>query len=209
VVVEAKYQRQIQRTRHEIVVLPVALALVEQASGDIAIQNSSQTEIDLAGYRLVGNKSFTIPDYTILLPRSEIVVNQDIFLTGSISPMVALYDQAGEQVAIHLPDHLTTTSAAPTPVRPAARLTPRISAIDDSPRYTFASAVDTVPSESIDVASTSTDSAAVSPGTQAAAARAATLPSNWPYYALVGILLLGTAAVYLIPQSAKSDDPWA
>jgi len=211
VVVEAAYKRQIQRTRHQIVVLPVSLTLTELDDGDFAIQNNSQTEIDLGGYRLVGNKTFIIPDYTILLPRSQVVVRRDAFLTKPISQMVALYDNAQEQAAMHLPRHLAIKVAAPLlpPDRPAVatRPTPRISAIDDSPRYTFASANTAKPTPAPS-STTATTPAPLKP-TQVAAVGTATVPQHWPQYALVTILLLGIAAVYLIPQSTKDDGPLA
>jgi len=211
VVIEAEYKRQIQRTRHEIVVLPVSIALSQLDDGDFAIQNNSQTEIDLGGYRLVGDKTFTIPDYTILLPRSQVVVSRDVFLTKPISQMVALYDQAHQQTAMHLPRHLAIKVAAPLPPpdRPvvAAWPTPRISAIDDSPRYTFASANTAKPTPAPS-STTATTPAPLKP-TQVAAVGTATVPQHWPQYALVAILLLGIAAVYLIPQSTKDDGPLA
>lgn len=209
VVVEAEYKRQIQRTRHQIVVLPVALTLRELDDGNFAIQNNSQTEIDLGGYRLVGNKTFTIPDYTILLPRSQIVVNRDNFLTKPVSQVVALYDQVDQQTAMHLPEHLAIKVATPPPGRPAVavRPTPRISAIDDSPRYTFASAAETdTPATAVDNVASAIDTPS---NTQLASAGAATVPQHWPQYALIATLLLGIATVYLIPRSAKDDDPWA
>ena len=208
VVVEAAYKRQIQRTRHQIVVLPVSLTITELDDGDFAIQNNSQTEIDLGGYRLVGDKTFTIPDYTILLPRSQVVVSRDVFLNKPISQMVALYDHAHQQTAMHLPRHLAIKAAAPPPDRPAlaTRPTPRISAIDDSPRYTFASAQAAQPPVTAD---NPAPPAPTPPNVQLAAAGAATLPQHWPQYALVGMLLLGIAAVYLIPRSAKDDGPLA
>jgi hypothetical protein len=213
VVVEAHYKRQIQRTRHDIVVLPVSLALTEHPSGNLAIQNNSQTEIDLAGYRLVGNKSFTIPDHTILLPKSEIVVPHSKFQTGSVAQMVALYDHAQHQAAVHLPSHLSTgrTIAAAAPTNDsrdrrdtAPAPTPRISAIDDSPRYTFASANTNQPTPPIGQPVTAP---ANNPNPQLAAAGHATLPANWPQYAFIGVLLLGVMAVYLIPRIDTDRGP--
>lgn len=207
VVVEAQYKRQIQRTRHQIVVLPVSLTLHELPSGDIAIQNTSQTEIDIGGYRLVGNQSFTIPDYTILLPQSEIVVKRESFVTTSIPQVVALYDQMQHEVALHVPTQLASKSEALAVSPPPARPTSRISASDASSRYTFAAANTAEPTPVPD--SEVATSTKLQPPTQVAAAGAATLPSNWPRFALVGVLLLGIAAVYLVPQPAKPDGPLA
>jgi len=209
VVVEAEYKRQIQRTRHQIVVLPVSLTVVPQEGGDIAIQNNSQTEIDLGGYRIVGNQSFTIPDYTILLPQSEIVIQREKLLTTTATPqMVALYDQTTDQVAAHVPAQLATQVAAPADQSSVTRPTPRISAIDDSPRYTFATAAATTPNAE-DTTTSTTAVTNTPPGTQVAAAGATGLPSQWPQYALVAILLLGIAAVYLIPPPATDTGPLA
>lgn len=203
VVVEAKYKRQIQRTRHIIVVLPIALTLTELEGGDFAIQNNSQTEIDLAGYRLVGNKTFTIPDYTILLPRSQIVIKRSKFLTATTSQMVALYDHAATHAAVHLPAQLAVQAAAPPPSRPTVQLAPRLSTTNDSPRYTFASKA-----EAAESAGTAAAVVPPPPSPQIAAAAAPTLPSNWPQFALIGILLLGVAAVFLIPRKETAGSPW-
>jgi hypothetical protein len=206
VVVEAEYKRQIQRTRHEIVVLPVSLTLTELEGGDFAIQNNSQTEIDLAGYRLIGNKTFTIPDYTILLPRSQIVIKRDKFLTAPTSRMVALYDHAKGQTAIHLPKQLAARATPPPTERPATSPTPRISAIDDSSRYTFATRANAAEPEG--EADEPPPVTSTPQNSQVAAAGATTLPTNWPQYALVVILLLGIVAVYLIPKKEKIASPW-
>jgi len=109
---------------------------------------------------------------------------------------------------MHLPRHLAIKAAAPPPDRPAlaTRPTPRISAIDDSPRYTFASAQAAQPPVTAD---NPAPPAPTPPSVQLAAAGAATVPQHWPQYALVGMLLLGIAAVYLIPRSAKDDGPLA
>lgn len=209
VVVEGSYKRQVQRARHEVVVLPVSLSLTKLDTGDIAIQNTSQIEIDLTKYRLVGDREFVIPDYTIVLPQSQIVIEQDKFQTTNVPQMIVLYDQARQQVATHLPAHLTPTTATaqhPSP-DPLTRPTPRISAIDDSPRYMFAAAssapAPTSPKPADEVGT------ATRPVPAVASVGSASLPAAWPIYALVGLLLLAIAAVYLIPRTTKDEAPFA
>lgn len=209
VVVEAAYKRQIQRVRHEIVVLPVVLSLALLDDGHVAIQNNSQTEIDIAGYRLVGSHSFTIPDYTIVLPRSQIVVPREKLVTTPVSQMIALYDHAGDQAAIYVPEHLAAVVnpnvAVDSPVPSVSRKpTSRISAIDDSPLYTFATG-QTIDSDA-DTERPATTTA-IKQSLQVAGVGKATLSLNWAQYTFIGLLIFGILAVYLIPRPRKDVGP--
>jgi len=210
VVVQAEYKRQTQFTRHDIVVLPVVLELVRKANGDIAIQNNSQTEMSLAGYRLVGNTTFTFPKHTIILPRSQIVLAKDKFVDIPVTQMVALYDQAGVSVGSVLPPSMSLirnqTVAQNIPVSQSAAPAPSRSVVmrPDQSRYNFASE-QIEPPESAQppalLVSTTTSQSLVTSTNRA--------PINWPLYGLVGLLLFGIAAIYLVPRPAKDDSPWA
>ena len=210
VVVAGQYKRQQQFERHEVVVLPVSLELQLTPAGDVAVQNTSQLEIDLAGYRLAGQQTFTFPRHSIVLPQSQVIIPHERFQTSSSPVLVVLYDQAGVPVATSLPEQLAAparalSTAAPVPARP----TPRISAIDDSPDFMFASAQPVAAAADIaDATPSPSPPASAVPRPQVAAAASAALPTAWPQYTLVAILLLGIAAVYLVPRKEKDDSPW-
>ena len=208
VVVAGEYKRQKQFTRHELVVLPVSLAIVQLADGAVGVQNNSKTEIDLANYRLVGNKEFVFSEHTILLPQSQITLAKDEFLIGSIPQMIALYDQAGAQVASYVPG-MQASAVATNPDLPLmSKSSPFVSevraALDDS-RYTFASAdSDTTERKTQPLLSATSTQTTEDPVFEKEEHSFA-----WPQYTLFGVLLIGILAIYLVPKQEKDDSPWA
>jgi Lamin Tail Domain/PKD domain len=78
------YKRQEQVTRHEITVLPVTLSLTRGEKGEIQMSNDSPYEIDISSYRVTGSKTFTFPEYSILLPNQTITLSKEQVGAGFI-----------------------------------------------------------------------------------------------------------------------------
>ena len=102
VVVSGEYKRQKQFARQTVSVLPVELQLTKSDDGkSYVLHNTSDTEINVGGYRLVGTSEYTFPKQTIVLPRNKI--NLPFKVTNSARTVTALYDETGESIALHVP----------------------------------------------------------------------------------------------------------
>jgi hypothetical protein len=209
VVVEGMYKRQQQFARQEIVVLPVALSIVERTDGSVAIQNTSQTEIDIAGYRLVGDTTFLLPLHTILLPQSQIVIDRSRFSRTNNSQVVVLYDQANQSVSMHTPTILRTLpTQSDVTYRSSSAPLSDVSTISTNQKYRFAqSSEKNIPESTELIIESSAESVDRSVQIASVVTAAPALPLSWPHYVLVGILMLGVLSVYLVPRK-DNGIPW-
>ncbi|MFT7644855.1 MAG: hypothetical protein ACI9BF_000516 [Candidatus Paceibacteria bacterium] len=204
VTVYAVFKRQEQVARHEITILPVQISLTTNREGDVQVNNDSPYELDISGYRLRGEKSFTFPSYSILLPNQTVTISKER-LGKTKSRMIAIYDTEKSLVSSVTTNTLAFSS---TEVRELVAPSPQISAISfsqvptETPDSNFTFAPKSLPAaESIkeerfvEVALTATT-------TQIANAGAAVPDSDsrsW-YLALVGVLVLGILGVYATPR---------
>jgi len=217
VVVEGIFKRQQYAARFEIEVLPVTVELERNHDNSVTLTNSGDQELLLSEYRLVDAESFQFPPHSILLPGQEITIGADKLGSNDDNELVVLYDQANRVAAMVRPSprapEVTTAgfkrtllATAPTQVAAPA---PRISAVsssrvvDQSPPtmgapFTFASAEDAVAAP----INESEVSIIPNPETQIAATRqmSNSLPENWTFYALVGLLVLVILAIYFMPK---------
>ena len=214
VVVAGEYKRQKQFARKTITVLPVELELSKSDDGQsYVLRNTSVNEIDIGGYRLTGNHEHVFPRHTIILPQSQ--VNLPIRVTNNNRAIAALYDEGGEAIALHVPGY-----TAPAQIVQLTELVNQPSgqsnSFNDSPAtqktvsspgvsdFGFASAeIVTVPAEKIEPV----PQPAAPQIAAAAGAPNNPLQENWPTFALLALLILGTIGIYLVPQK-KDDPPW-
>lgn len=200
----AGFKRQEQVARHEITILPVAVSLTTNTAGDVQVNNDSPYEVDLSGYRIRGEKVFTFPPRTIMLPNQTITIAR-AKLGQTTNRLVGFYDGEAALVASLVPDTLSTSNttvvvaSAPPAIAPLAFSAPP----DQGPtEFTF---LDTPPKVEAgpvveELAIATTDPASVD---NQAAVSAAPLPptsSRWPYFALIGTLLIGTLGIYATPR---------
>lgn len=224
VVVDAGYKRQQQIARTEITVLPVEVSLTVGFDGYVALTNDGDSEIDLGGYRVVGRESVVLPRHTIVLPGETIRVTEGKLGTAGTPSMIALYDQAGDMVSTGLTKAAAwsapmvptaaTIATAPTPTVASIAPTPRISAlrthevIDQSPSRLAVAETAVVQSDLPPSRAAREPAPSTVRERQSAqlADSATTLPTQWPLYALVGLLLLGCLALYFVPGTAGRGD---
>ncbi|MEM9336987.1 MAG: lamin tail domain-containing protein [Patescibacteria group bacterium] len=191
-----------QTARREITVLPVSFSLTRNQAGDVQINNDAPYEIDLSGFTIKGTKSVTLPERSFLLPNGTITIDKDR-LEDRRHSMVMLYDQAdvvvastysGIREALASSQPLKTLvveeTLSPTPLPLAQALVP--TAPTDS--FSFNNQ-EKIPSKEPqdDVANSADfdDVALVS-----AATATDSLPLEWPYMALIGLLTISILGLF-------------
>lgn len=117
VVVEAAYARHKALARHEVVVLPVTLTIARNDQGDVLLHNTAKYEVDLSGYRLVGEEEVMVPPHTILVPNGTLIVPRALLERGT-EKMITLYDSKNRPVVDALPGSLHRLAADARPVEP-------------------------------------------------------------------------------------------
>ena len=103
VFVTSRYLGEEKTVRGELTILPATLSLVRTESGDIQLHNNAKYEIDLGGFTLQGEKSFTIPPHTILLSSATLTARRGLLETGQ-KGLVSVTDPSGIVVAAVLPN---------------------------------------------------------------------------------------------------------
>jgi len=204
VTIHAAYKRQEQVARHEITILPVKISLTTNRAGDVQVNNDSPYEIDVSGYRLRGERAFTFPPYSILLPNQTITIPKSR-LGKTEERMVALYDT---ETALVSSFTLNTLAFADTEVGELAVPLPQINAISSSyqpsvappTNFTFAPLVE--PIAETEEGEGFVEIALATTSTQLANAGAAGSESDsrFGYLALAGVLGLGILGVYATPR---------
>jgi hypothetical protein len=197
----ASYKRQEQLAKHEITILPITLSLNTNRQGDIVINNESKYEVDLSNYRLQGTKTFSVPPRTFLLPNQSIVIDRSHIVEGG-DRLVMIYDAEGVVVDMLPPPKLlalkteskpTVIDRSPTPMISAINTPQAVVMADSSQRFGFASEA---PVMSLGNTVPSTNAAEVEPEESDSAQMASVnqsgtpLGHNWPYLALIGLILL-------------------
>ena len=218
VVVAGEYKRQTQFARHTISVSPVQLQLTKASDGGtVVIHNLGDREIDIGGYRLVGQREHTFPTHTIILPRAQVRV--PVPIADRYGRNVALHDQTGLVVAAYVPGAmLASVGAAPNFGSPAT-----VSQVVVQPGHAVAATPPPTPPSNSNFGFVTDEPPQTTPSvtppvvshpptltTQPAADTPNSTPSmvaNWPVYALVALLFFGTLGVYLVPVK-RDDPPW-
>ena len=222
VTLQAEYQDYTQVARHEITVLPANLSVAVLDDGRVVVHNDAAYEADVSGYELVGRERVAFPPHSIILPRSSVTVPSSAL---GLNPhgLVQLRDTAGEVVASNYDDlHPSTTTvqaeaAVPTgSVRGATErrsVAPRTPATEENPAFTFAASDTERPATTPEPVAA--DTATATAATTATPTADTTTPpqdntptpatNQWPYYALVGLLLLVAGILFWRPSRPESD----
>jgi len=115
VVVAGSFAKQSAVARHEVTVLPVLLELGRTPQGDVQLRNTAKHEVDLGGFVVHGDKSFTFPKYTFVKAGGTLIVPKD--RVGAHASNIALLDtqkvavaSSGEKVSVPKQTALTQRS---------------------------------------------------------------------------------------------------
>lgn len=118
----AEFKRQHATLQKTITVLPVSLSLTQNSAGDVQVNNDSPYELDLSGYKLVGENSFVFPPRTFLLANQTITV-PTYMLGKTFNRMLALYDTEKVLLATILPGRVSEEQT----------VLPKITAVESAP----------------------------------------------------------------------------
>lgn len=204
VTVYGGFKRQEQVARHEITILPVKVSLTTNREGDVQVNSDSPYELDISGYRLRGEKEFTFPPYSILLPNQTITIPRNK-LGKTESSMVVLYDTETALVSSLTPNTFSYREIEVNDVvvsqsknNPLSFSQQPLFKKDDG--FTFSSSP-TIAEESkaaegfISVASAATSTQLANVGVAVPVT-----DSRFGYLALAGVLTLGILGVYATPR---------
>lgn len=182
VTVYGSYKRQEYMAKVEITVLPVALSITRNQNGDVQLNNDAPYEIDISGYRLMGNKGFIFAPNSFVLPR------QSITLAGkNIGGTVSVYDRHGKLVARENAVASNHTESIIQPVVAAVS-----TAVAPTPTAS-AEITDQETEEPVVASTTLIEPEVIQIGDSRSSAGNESSPTNdrWPYLALAGIILFG------------------
>ncbi len=210
VTVYGGFKRQEQVARHEITILPVTISLTTNAAGDIQVNNDSPYDLDLSGYRVVGEKEFVFPPRTIILPNQTITLSKQRVGTAR-EQMLAVYDTEATLVASFLPQRFAAAAAEAINLSPV----PYISAISTSEplarllqedgSYSFAEPAVEEAEPSVVTPLPGVEVAAASEQLASVGAAPPATGSRWPYLALAATILLATIGLLATPQ--RNENP--
>jgi hypothetical protein len=209
IVVSGEYKRQKQFARQTITVLPVELTLSQSDDGQsYVLHNISTHEIDVGGYRLAGNDEHVFPKHTIILPQSQ--VNLPIKVTDHRQAVVALYDETGSAITLHVPGFIPLVDRQPLVSEPVMRvvsMSPSIQSVVTPPSNFGFVSDENVPTLPVTVESEPQPQSFTPQVAAAAGTPSNPLQENWPTFALISLLILGSIGIYLVPHK-KDDPPW-
>lgn len=209
VVVAGEYAKESALVRHEITILPVVFSMSRAEDGNILIHNDASYEVNLSGFVLKGDTTLTLPQNTILLPKSTITVSASRVESG-VQKMIALYDPKKVAVASLIPTYLTSISnyerAHVTP--PFAQAPAK--AMTGAPKPTLIPKAEIL-GEQTDTTPEPPFTETIIPIGKAQAASAGagwggdTMNSRLPYLGLIGLILLAFYALFVRKQPASTE----
>ena len=226
-VVQGGYSRQQQVARYEIDVF-VPEVVISQTAEAVVVTNEGLHEIDLGGHRLFGQQIFTLPPYTILLPGQRILIPKNKLGIEKTQATVALFDQSRRIVASDVPavrsavaadlaqvarvdfNEPVVTRATTENILASAERTESLSSTR-SERFKFASAASTtavqkeIPKLLLGNVAMAADDFSTTTQLAEVAQIAKDMPTRWPLYTLMGIILLGILSIYLIPSYPRGE----
>ncbi|MEN9920433.1 MAG: hypothetical protein RL538_326 [Candidatus Parcubacteria bacterium] len=196
VTVYGAFKRQEQLARHEITILPVAVSITRNDKGDVQINNDSPYEIDISGYRVRAEKSFTFPEYSIVLPNQTVTLARSKVGSGTVrvydagnvlvttEGKVLSISEKSDEVALPYSSSLPLFEQAISNEVPLV-LAPQ--ALEDRLRGFIQTAEAATASSTRD-----TETAAPTNLTPVSASTSSRIPKNaWPYLGLIIIIILG------------------
>lgn len=202
----ARYGTDEQMAQQQITVLPVDVSLTYGQDGEVQLHNDAPYDIDISGYVLRGQKEVVFPLRSILLTRATITVDAKRVGT-SIHELVALYDTKKNLVtSTYQKDTSTPVATVNTPASVVqADLTPVIAEAPTT-AFTFTTPLaeaSSLPGEEQKVK----EIIQILPDSKES--RIPTAGVEWPYYALIMVLLLVTGTLVAwkgVPETVATDD---
>jgi hypothetical protein len=192
------------------------VSLTSNDHGDVQINNDSPYEIDVSGYAVRGGKTFVFPPRSIMLPNQTITIPKSKL--GSNANLAVLYDNAKSQVAslstVNKYSSLATvkeTDFLSEKINNAPLINQVVTEAKSPELFGFANEDEAFAKINEEVEGEETvaeieSDAKVDTDTQSASVISATAASErWTYLALIVVLLLGIAGVYLKPNSIQND----
>lgn len=195
VTVYGSFARHEYVARHTVTVLPVTMSLAVSADGDIQVHNNARYEIDLSGYTIHGQTSFTFPDHTFLLPQATLTVPRDL-LGGAPVASAILLDQ--EHAIVAHTGESTQEEVATSGIVAGARTQAVATPEPESDEFSFASDRTATGSEALPVGT------AAPQRTEPATDTTDTVPvTAWPYLGLIGVVSAGMVTLFLRSNSGQ------
>lgn len=145
VIARAAYATFEAEARITVTVLPVDLTLARGHKGEILIHNDSPREMDISGYVIGdGDRSFTFPPRTIVLPKGTITIGPRRLNLAAFSPQVVVRTDQGSALLFGAPlmalaegETRLSTSSAVESVIPAIETEDRDTVIHQVPDATL------------------------------------------------------------------------
>lgn len=187
VMVESYYAKENHMARHELKVLDAELVITRSPSGDIHLHNDGNDEIDLGGFTLTGDTSFTFPKYTILLSGSTLTIPHSRIDADAFS-ITLLYDPMESLIASHMPRSVSVAAAS---VAPAPQASFIATDAEDASLEEVSAHVTSNAEIAEELVHNETQSA-----TAIASVEEGTTRERLPYLGLIGLILLGLIGVY-------------
>lgn len=193
VVVEGNYVRHEARTRKTITVLPITVSISRAANGDVEIHNETTYEIDLSHFLIRGSNDFMFPENTFLLPEASLVISRSK-VGGSPTSVVGLHDPTGNMLVIDASIRTISQSHGAEAGHSLTRGTQQYNELDTD----FRDPVDAARTPQILNASSASESLSQKEHRAAAIVGGGSLSiERLSYLGLIGVLVLGTLAVYM------------
>jgi len=199
VIVESYYLKEEKIARHQIEVLPVALAVSDHLDGTVTIKNEGSYEINLHGMTIGSESQFVFPKHSLLMPEQAITMSPTNYDSQT---MAIVKDRSGKVVARE--EDLTVAAKATRPLTATlARINSPVKANSDSEAT---NKDDVQIEENLSQGEVKNDQIASAIATDTAD------KEFWPYLGLLAIILFGLYAIVtnssranLLPKDTQSS----
>lgn len=194
IVAHAEYAEKKADARMILRVLPVSLTLSYTNDGAIAIENTTNEEIDVSGFALKGTMTFVFPARSFILPQGKLIIPAEKITTSRYHVPVTLSDAQKVVVAQYPENNSVGLTQFSSPV---------VAYVGEGKSADFVAAEHSIASKEIGESTTSTSpivSGATIPlyttATKNTSQGGSSDKTTMPYIGLAGIVTLGILALY-------------
>jgi len=194
-------------SQHHITVLPVEVSLTYGPAGEVQLHNDAPYDIDISGYVLRGTKEVVFPPRSILLTRATITIEAER-LGKMPETLIALFDTKKNLVTSTYQTDTTSASVAASTLAPVTSTNFTTTVAPTQTRATaFSFITPSAEASTVETDHPGTEVIQILPDNHASALP--TQNAQWPYYALLVILLLATGVLFTrktASQTITGDD---